>query len=376
MTNRIHSIDAMRIIAMAFVVSIHTTPFRDLNAYGNIVNFLIESSARFAVPFFFVTAGYFFALKTTRRDPTKYFIKRATTIASIYVFGLALSAPVFLAGAVVRAESENRALASELVLKLAEFGSPLELLYYGNSISEILWFLPALGFSLALIYLFTVTNMTAYLLPVSIGFHLIGLLGASYTMFVDVPFEIRDALFFGFFYTSLGYVIYSSDWQPSSERSTLYLGATVGFGALHLVERYVLGYVFSGETIVQGVYTASYTIATALVTVSLFLFLLSRPNLGKATPLPSWGKYAVGIYVAHPPVLYVLERTGEALLGNGTWSAILWHLGLTPATFFGALLVYLAAHRLGLIEIGGSHLPRLRRRRNTGRSGTGMHPPD
>lgn len=51
-------------------------------------------------------------------------------------------------------------------------------------------------------------------MPVSASLHAIGLLGASYTMVIDIPFETRDALFFGFFYTSLGYWIASSDWQP------------------------------------------------------------------------------------------------------------------------------------------------------------------
>lgn len=366
MGERIYSIDSMRIIAMLFVVSIHTDPFRGIGIYGNIFNFVIDSSARFSVPFFFMTSGYLFARKTTHRNPTTYFAKRAATISSIYVFGLSLAVPVFLTGAVVRSGADDRAIADIVVSEVIEFTSPLELLYYGNSVSEILWFLPALLFSLGLIYVFTITRKTAYLVPISLGFHVVGLLGASYTMFVDVPFEIRDALFFGFFYTSLGYFLYSHEWQPRSDRSRWYLGATVLFGVLHLAERYALGYVLTDETIGQSVYTSSYSIATALVALSLFVFLLSRPDLGRSTPVPSWGKYAVGIYVTHPAVLFALERGGEMLgsFGYDVENTILWHLVLTPATFFGALLVYVAAHNDGAIEIGGTHLPSIRRIRN------------
>lgn len=348
---------------MMFVVSIHTDPFRDTGAYGNVINFLIDSSARFAVPFFFMTSGYFFAFKTAHNDPRSYFIKRVTTISSIYVFGVFLSFPVFLTGNVVRAGAENRDVLSSAVLKLTEFAIPVDLLYYGNSISEILWFLPALIFSLALVHLFISINKTKYLVPVSICFHVIGLLGASYTMFVDVPFESRDALFFGFFYTTLGYYIYAHDWQPRADRSTLYLGATLLFGALQLGERYVLGYVLTDQTVTQSVYTPSYTIATALLSVSLFVFLLSRPDLGKSTPLPAWGNYAVGVYVAHPPVLFVLRKTSEALgtVGYDISNTIWWHFVLTPTTFFGALLLYLTAHKLDLIKIGGTHLPSISR---------------
>ncbi|QSW99863.1 acyltransferase [Haloterrigena alkaliphila] len=365
MGDRIYSIDSMRIVAMAFVVAIHTDPFRGLGAYGNTLNFLIDSTARFAVPFFFVTSGYFFARKTETREPIGYFADRAATIASIYAFGLLLSTPVFLAGAIVRAGGDTD-IASIVLRELIEFTSPLTLVYYGNSVSEILWFLPALLFSLGLICLFVAADRTAHLVPVALGFHVIGLLGASYTMFVDVPFEVRDALFFGFFYTSLGYWLHAGDWRPNADRSPSYLGATVLFGALHVAERYVLGYALTGESVGQSVYAPSYSIATVLVTLSLFAFLLSRPTLGRSTPLPSWGAYAVGIYVTHPAVLYVLELTRDLLegAGYGVENTILWHLALTPATFFGALLVSLAAHRLGAIEIGGSHLPVPSRIRN------------
>lgn len=351
---------------MVFIVSIHTDPFRGVGVYGNTLNFLIDSAARFAVPFFFVTSGYFFALKATRRDPTTYFIKRATTITSLYIFGLLLALPVFLAGNVSHAETNAEPIVQSTFLRIGEFISPLELLYYGTSISVILWFLPALLFSLGLIYLAILSKTTKYLLPLSIGLHIIGLLGASYTMFVDIPFKTRDALFFGFFYTSLGYWIAASDWQPNSKHSSFYLGTTILVSILHIGERYVLGYVLTGETLAQGVYTASYTIGTAFLTISLFVFLLSRPNLGRSTPVPSWGKYAVGIYVVHPAVLFVFERTDGLLhyIGIETTTTLLWHLLLTPATLVGSLLVYLVAYKVGLIEIGGDHLPRLSRIRN------------
>lgn len=366
MAKRVYSIDSMRIVAMAFVVAVHTDPFRGLGAYGNGLNFVIDSTARFAVPFFFLTSGYFFVLKATGRDPTASFLARVRSIGSLYVFGLTLAVPVFLAGAVLRSGVKDGAVASTAASRLAEFASPLELLYYGNSVSEILWFLPALLFSLALIYLFVSLDATRYLLPVAAALHVVGLLGASYTIVVDVPFEVRDALFFGFFYTSLGYAVAARDWQPTADRSRLYLGMTLAFGVLHLAERYFLGYVLTGETVTDSVYTASYTITTVFLACSLFAFLRSRPNLGRGTSLPSWGTYAVGVYVTHPPVLFAFRETADALgpAGYDVTNTLLWHLALTPATFFGALLVYLAAHRLRVIEIGGSHLPRLDRIRN------------
>ena len=358
-TERIHSIDATRIVAMAFVVAIHTDPFRGLGAYGNLANFAIDSTARFAVPFFFLTSGYLFATKTTDRSTWQFLVEQVRTLASLYAFGLLLAAPVFLAGAVADGGADAGSVVRTGTRELAGFVSPLELLYFGNSVSEILWFLPALGYSLVLIYGFDRVGGTRYLLPVSLGLHVVGLLASSYGLFLDVPIEHRDALFFGFFYTCLGYHLGASDWRPNTDRSTLYLGAAGVFAALNVVERYVLGYVLTGETVAQGVYTASYTVGTALFSIALFLFLLARPGLGQHTSLPSWGKSAVGIYVVHPALLYPLERSGAALrlLGVDGSESVLWHLLLTPAVFFGSWLVYVAVREWGAVQDGRVRLP-------------------
>jgi len=366
MSDRIYSLDSIRIIAMVFVVIIHTDPFAGVSVYGNLVNFILETTARFAVPFFFMASGYFLALKFAQTEPGVYYLNRVATISSIYVFGLALTFPVFLAGTAVQARTEGYSIVGSLAGLIAEAIEPAELFYYGTSVSEILWFLPALIFAYTCIYGFVRIDKPAYILPIAIGFHVIGLLGASYTMFVDIPFRIRDGLFFGFFYTSLGYAVYSYDWNPTSDQSRRYLAATVVAFGFHFTERYALGYLLTGNTFADGVYSPSYTIGTALVTLSLFLFLLSRPTLSADTSLPSWGIYAVGVYVVHPSVLYVLESAGEGLtlLGVTVGETVVWHLFLTPAVFFGSLGLYLVAHKLHVIEIGGSHLPSLSRLRN------------
>ncbi len=359
MAERIYSLDAMRIVAMAFIVMIHTDPFQGFGTLGNMVNFGIKTTARFAVPFFFVTAGFLFALKTADREPTAYLRKRVASISSFYVFGLVLSAPVFFVGFVGREALDGRPLARTAIETVAAFLSPVELLYYGTSVSEILWFLPALAVSFLLVYAFIAIGKPQYALPVAAAFHVVGLLGTNYTMFVEVPFEIRDGLFFGFFYTSLGYTIYARDWQPAVDRGRRYLAATGCFALAQFGEFYLLGYPLKGEAFGSYVYAPSYGITTALLTASLFLFLLSRPQLGRGTPLPSWGSYAVGIYVTHPVVFGAL-RAGRELLAANDYpieEALGWHLLSTPATFFGALAVYVLASKLRLIEIGGTHWP-------------------
>ncbi|WP_205742977.1 acyltransferase family protein [Halalkalirubrum salinum] len=359
MTGRIYSIDAMRIIAIVFVVVIHTDPFQGVSTYGNMINFGTKTISRFAVPFFFITSGYFFAIKTADRNPATYLKQRAGKLTSLYLFGLLLAAPIFLAGRLARAELTDESVWTTAISSAREFLNPAELLYYGTSVSDILWFLPALFFSLLFVSLVDEVGTPSYVLPVALGFHLIGLLGSTYTMFVDIPFETRDALFFGFFYTSLGYTIRVRDWVPTEKTSRPLVGLIGLFIAVQFVEFYLLGYPLRGEAFGSYVYAPSYGVSTALLSTALFLYLLSRPTLFAETPVPNWGIYAVGIYVTHPTTFAILESIREALetMGYPIDSLVSWHLFLTPATIAGALGLYVLAHRIGLIEIGGSHLP-------------------
>lgn len=359
MADRIYSIDAMRIIAMICIVLIHTDPFQGINAYGNAINFGVKTTARFGVPFFFITSGYFFALKATQRDHASYVSKQTRKLISLYLFGLVLTIPTFLSRQLAQAARDGRSVRTTALNELAEYATPIKFLYYGTSVSEILWFIPALLFSFLLVYVFVLVGKANYVLPVSLGFHLVGLLGTSYTMAADVPFTVRDALFFGFFYTSLGYTVYMRGWEPAKEAGRILVGLVGWFAVLQLIEFYLLGYPLRGEPFGSYVFAPSYGISTALLTASLFLFLLSRPTLGVDTSLPSWGTYAVGIYITHPAVFAILQGFGDSLesMGYAVGSSIVWHLVLTSATFFGALAIYLLAYKLRIIEIDGSHLP-------------------
>ncbi|ADB63644.1 hypothetical protein Htur_4900 (plasmid) [Haloterrigena turkmenica DSM 5511] len=141
---------------------------------------------------------------------------------------------------------------------------------------------------------------------------------------------------------------------------------------LALIVVYVLGYHLRSEAFGSYVYAPSYGISTVLLSAALFLFLLSQPKLFANTPLPAWGTYAVGIYVTHPTVFAILRALRETLesMGYAIDSMIIWHLVTTPATIVGALVVYLLAHKLRLIEIGavicpGNHGSKLAGRINT-----------
>jgi surface polysaccharide O-acyltransferase-like enzyme len=85
--DRIQSVDTFRVLAIFAVVVIHTTPFvRDLRTFGTEwdLALVLNQLARFAVPYFFLISGYFWATKIAHassvRKPTMAMFKRVAVI--------------------------------------------------------------------------------------------------------------------------------------------------------------------------------------------------------------------------------------------------------------------------------------------------------
>ncbi len=71
---RIESVDVFRLIAIVAVIAIHTSPFHvDVDGENEAymyADMIINQLSRFAVPFFYVTSGYFWGLKVRKSsDP-------------------------------------------------------------------------------------------------------------------------------------------------------------------------------------------------------------------------------------------------------------------------------------------------------------------
>lgn len=341
---------------MFFIVIAHVRPFLGYGTYGNHVYFALDTIGQFDVPFFFVTSGYFLAKKVNPDNVRSYATGAVRKLGSIYLFGILLFLLAAAGVALLRGGSATSAVAARLLGGL----SPLELLYYGNAVAVPLWFLTALAFSICFVSLFVAFEGTRYLLPVAAAVHAVGLLGTNYPTIVEVPLLMRDALFFGFFYVALGFRIRSSDWRPDERRRGVYLGAFGALLAVQLLEQYVVGYVVRDLSLGQEVYTTEYTVSTAFLVVALFAYVLSNPDLGEGTILPDVGRHAVGIYLVHVPLFRALRAASGALRADVA-TTLPWHLTATPLVYALSLAVYLLAAKVGVVELGGSHVPRLSR---------------
>ena len=79
MKQRLLGIDSMRFIACVAVILLHCFP-----ATGPI-KILVDQVARFAVPFFFVTSGYFLAAKLSKGDTYDVYLRYVKKILVLYV---------------------------------------------------------------------------------------------------------------------------------------------------------------------------------------------------------------------------------------------------------------------------------------------------
>lgn len=315
------------------------------------------------MPFFFVAAGFFLATKLTPDRTLETVFSSAKKLVSLYGFGILVYAPVLFLGVAGLAKLQGRDVQRALLDKFVQSVDPAHLLYYGDAFAEHLWFLTSLIFAFAFVGVFTALDKRSYLLPTATLLHIVGILDQNYPFLLDVPGPTRDALFFGFFYVALGYQLRVTDWRPDTTRSRLYLGVVLGLVSVQLAEQYFIGYVLRDATLAQDVVLTQYTLSTTLFVTALFVYALSAPNLGRETRLPALGKYAVGVYLIHFPVVRVFEAIEGLATAAGfdPSTTIWWHLSLVPVIYGLSLVSYLALDCVGIIDIGGSHIPRLRR---------------
>jgi len=287
---RIHTLDSLKLIAICAVFVIHYGIFRSFQGeYENGLYLGFNILARFAVPVFFVIAGYLFYQRTQTKALYSYSKDYLIKIFLMYlgwtfiyhmVFGLAVGVwnPINLAST----------------------------LYYGTAGFEILWFLPALFYSILALAIAQKFNKTGLLFIVATLLHLIGLCNQSYQsliptslLFIDINF--RDPLFFGLFYVTLGHQLLAQQWQEKlfsiSENASVWLMIVVVSAGLMLFEGLTLIQQFAGPI-------GEYYLFTPLLTISMLMVAVTIRNNRKNSFFSKLGTYSGEIYLNHGVLLF------------------------------------------------------------------------
>lgn len=335
---RIDSFDFIKFFAIFSVVCIHTNPFSGFMINETIdLNLFIDVFARFAVPFFFVTSGFLISQKIIEKDyaTTEYFKKYTSNILGILI---AWTSFYFIYDVAIRLYSGLKASdKTELENYLNGFFSLDTLLYSPNGTPYHLWYLVALLWSLIILYLFTKIQKAGLLLVVSFALHTFGLLGQSYSVFIDLDVNTRDTLFFGVFYLTLGYWIGANLTKIQNNllrvKPVIYLLLFLLFSITSILERVLTKY-YLGDG--RG---ENYYLSTPFLVLSLFLFALTRHETGKGSLVSKIGKNSLGIYVIHVVFINIVNRfTPETfiIVQESLW----WDLLYTPVLFIISYFAY------------------------------------
>ncbi len=338
---RVSTIDFVKFIAMFFIVYIHSHSFKEvdfLGINGERIDFFIDTFARFGVPFFFMVAGYL-VVNQVERKGGQYFPKYISTLINLYAAWFLFFFMYDLVMLII-----EKGFTSEPIIEYISTFLTLDIFYYGAGHTQYhLWYLPAAIWAMVIFALFYYFDKIKWLLVLSFLLYVIGLFDQSYSGIYNLSFESRDGTFFGIFYVTLGGTIakYQPQFIKLSHQWKAWVWGLVfiGFSVLQFLERHITAHELGGSG-------GNYFISTIFVSLSLFMFILRLPHVGKESTINKVGKNTVGIYVIHTAVMDVTNRLVDYAGISVIRESLLWGLLFTPYLFLVSYLLYISIQRL------------------------------
>ena len=314
--NRIPSVDAIRVLAIVSVIATHTTPFQTQPLLGEgelDVAIIINQAARFAVPFFFILSGYFWAIKFSDdsrvMQPTLKAMKR---IALIFIaWSLICLLPLNLI------ETLNVAPLGPITVMYENLitawrDNPLNLILGGTKVH--LWYLMSLLLSLAISAVFLRYQLRIPLVVLAVILFAIGLAGKPYRdtpLEFIVAFNLRDGPFFSLIFFVTGYFLQRRG--PSDKWLVPGIFLTVVGLIMHFTELMAL-HLFWGTSMLQD-----YVLGTYFMGLGVALISLSNTQYLNLPLITYFGPFVLGIYVSHLGFLTLLKPLNREYAGNWIW---------------------------------------------------------
>jgi surface polysaccharide O-acyltransferase-like enzyme len=278
---RLVGIDAVRYIAMVAVVFIHTLPRQDFG-FGLDAGGIVNQTSRFAVPFFFITSGFFLANRDLNDTPRLIlsFVRRI--------------APVFIIWSLLYLALTGN------VGRLAQPGFLAWTIATGGP-GYHLWFLPALCFGLTAVAI--VNHVTSWkpMFCVMALLYLMGLALGSYGAgVVAIPPVITLAIariLCGPMFVLIGFWLSKSGWRLSLRGA---LALFIAGAAFHVSEAYWLDF-----HRLNPFHRNDFLLGTLPLGLGAFLIAMNLPShAGYARVLAALGTYSLGMYAIH--VIFIL----------------------------------------------------------------------
>lgn len=297
------------------------------------IGFTLMTLSRLAVPIFFLTSGYLMKMKLdSEKDETGYCERYLKKIGIYYAIGTFIFFGMKLLALTLN-NYLNLKVASPLELKILSSKGLFHLFYTGRATGEHLWFLPALFYSVGLIYISYRYDVFNKLLGAAIAFHLVAILSRTYMLY-NLPIPQDDALFFGLAFTATGFYIRKKEVRNLLSASLL-LKTAVLVNILHFGERILITIAFENYT---PYFWGNYSLLTAPAAITVFLYFLKKKNLAIESRINCYGKKTLWIYILHPILIGLLVGLGGIMAQNGgnfIVENIGWSIGVTLIAFFG-----------------------------------------
>ncbi|MEZ9128435.1 acyltransferase [Vibrio splendidus] len=294
-SQHIASIELGRVIAILAIIGLHGQMALTYWQIDEVpwIGYVLNQTARFAVPLFFLISGYLIQPKLAA-SPWTTFINYSKPLLKVWLAWsiICLVMPFNLA-------------------KVEEFGylgeregywgflmsTPLNSFLEGGLVH--LWFIPALVYAVLIIALLVELKLNKLLLPIAIALYGYGVLAGSYATLtgLEAPFFTRNGPFFGTLMVTLGFLIRQNQWKVSSTKALvlLALGMLIHFAEAAWLTTFDVGFNMN-----------DFLFGTALWGMGVFMWLLANPNMGNYTWVRAISNRMLGIYVSHLLIIIVL----------------------------------------------------------------------
>ncbi len=317
MTSRISSFESGRLLALVAIVTIHSQAFMTFPEINGQpwIGMLLNQLSRFAVPLFFLLAGYLIQPKLTQ-SPWVTWRSYALPLFKIWLIWsvLYLLIPFNLHTLIHQGYWVER---TQYWGYLAT--TPLNSLFEGGLVH--LWYVPALIIGTSILSAFATQQKSRYLLILAVALYAYGLMAGSYQPIFDAsaPIFTRNGPFVSTLMLTLGFLIRQKNWHISRSSSALLMI----FGLLgHLFEAQYL------TTYGTQFFVHDFLISTPLWALGLFFLLISHPTWGEATQASKYSPYVLGIYLCHLLVIIYLSNIAKLL----DMPDLLKHIMIIPLT--------------------------------------------
>jgi surface polysaccharide O-acyltransferase-like enzyme len=327
---RITGIDAIRILAALAVVFLHAKPFMPMHEYGGTVysalRDIIIQFARFAVPFFFIAAGYFLSRRLTPSPESAKkvwpYIRRISAIYMIWL-GVYLLFPPNWMGLLI--EGNLKPFYWHLANSVMTFAdNPLVFIFKSTGVH--LWFLPALIAAVLMLALAIHYRVSGFFLPAAGGLYGLGLLGDAYSS-TPIGLSINQHLLLGLCYAPL---FVGLGWRLAAlvtpKLSTAILLIACGF-AMQFAEASWLSHTYGLPLV-----SSAFLLGTVPFGLGFMLLGLALPHSVGDRLVGSMGSLILGVYLIHIWVKNLLLPLDHIFGG------IMWELGF-PFLIFGVSLL-------------------------------------